>query len=165
MKIDVKKLTLTGCLASLALIIFVVEAQLPPVAIPGVKLGLSNIVVLFTMVSVGKREAFFVLLIKVLLGSLFSGNPFAVVFSISGGLLAFFAMCICLGMFSGKQLWITSVIGATVHNFGQLCAALLVMKTTAVFAYTPYLIIAGIITGAFTGVAAAASIKYIKIRK
>lgn len=165
MKNNIKKLTLTGCLASLALIIFVVEAQLPSVAIPGVKLGLANIVVLFTIVAVGKREAFFVLLIKVLLGSLFSGNPFSLVFSVFGGLLAFFTMCICVNIFSVKQLWVTSVIGAIVHNFGQLCAALIVMKTTAVFAYTPYLVIAGIITGAFTGIATSASLKYIKIGK
>lgn len=165
MKIDVKKLTLTGCLASLALIIFIVEAQLPSVAIPGVKLGLSNIVVLFTMVSVGKREAFFVLFVKVLLGGLFSGNPVAIIFSFCGGILAFLVMSILVGFLNEKQLWITSCIGAVVHNLGQLAAAFAVMKTTAVFAYTPYLVIAGIVTGAFTGVATSASVKYIKIRK
>ncbi|MBQ8883012.1 MAG: Gx transporter family protein, partial [Oscillospiraceae bacterium] len=134
MKTDVKKLALTGCLAGLALIIFVVEAQLPPFFIPGVKPGLSNVVVLFTIYSVGRKEAFCVLLIKVILGSVFAGSPVSFIFSFCGGFLACSVMCLASCILKDKQIWVCSVLGAVVHNFGQLVAALFVMKTTSVIA-------------------------------
>ena len=159
---SIRSITRTGFAASLALIIFVIEAQLPPLAIPGVKPGLSNVVVLFAIVSIGKREAFFVTLIKILLGSFFAGTLISLIFSLSGGLAAFLAMCLAVGVLGEKKLWVVSVLGAVVHNFGQLAAAFFVMKTYAVFSYTPYLIIAGIVTGLFTGVAATASVSALK---
>lgn len=165
MKTDVKKLALTGCLAGLALIIFVVEAQLPPFFIPGVKPGLSNVVVLFTIYSVGRKEAFCVLFIKVILGSVFAGSPVSFIFSICGGVLACSVMCLASYILKDKQIWVCSVLGAVVHNFGQLVAAVFVMKTTSVIAYAPYLVIAAIVTGTFTGIAAMMSVKYVKIRK
>ncbi len=165
MKTDVKKLALTGCLAGLALVIFVVEAQLPPFFIPGVKPGLSNVVVLFTIYSVGRKEAFCVLLIKVLLGSVFAGNPISLMFSICGGFFACSVMCFASCFLKDKQIWVCSVFGAVVHNLGQLVAAVFVMETTSVIAYAPYLVIAAIVTGTFTGIAAMMSVKYVKIRK
>lgn len=161
-KMNVKRLALTGCLSGLALIIFVLEAQLPTLPVAGAKLGLSNVIVLLAMVTVGRKEAFFVLLIKILLGSVFAGTPVSFIFSAAGGLSAFLAMCLLVKILNGKALWITSVISAVVHNFGQIAAAFFVMKTTAVAAYIPYLVVIGILTGAFTGAASYGAISKLK---
>lgn len=158
----IKRLALTGCLSSLALIIFVLEGYLPVVPIPGVKLGLSNIILLITLKAVGRKEAFFVLLIKTVLGSLFSGTPISFIFSICGGLCALGAIFVLEKPLGDRFLWVASVFGAVFHNFGQLVAAFFVMETGAVFSYTPYLVISAVITGAFTGVAASAAIKIIR---
>lgn len=159
-----KTIALTGCLAGIALVIFVLEAQLPPLMIPGAKLGLSNVVMLFAIYSVGKKEAFFILIVKVLLGSIYSGNPSSLIFSFFGGISAYTVMCLLSLFFRKNKLWVVSAFGGTVHNLGQLTAAWIVMDTPSVFAYTPYLIIAGIATGCFTGIAAEATVKHIKIR-
>lgn len=151
---NVKKLTAVGCLTSLALIIFVVEAQIPPLFIPGIKPGLSNIAVLVAMAYMGRREAFCVLVLRIILGSIFTGTPISFIFSITGGLFAYAAMSALIGFFGKEKLWITSVIGALFHNLGQLTAAYFVMGTAAVFGYAPFLAIAAVISGAFTGLAA-----------
>ncbi len=159
---NINKLTTLGLLSCLALIIFVIESYLPPLGITGAKLGLSNIVVLFTMVIMGRKEAFGVLVVKILLGALFSGNVFALVFSIFGGFSAFAVMSLSVSFLNKNRLFLTSVIGGTVHNIGQLFAAFVVMKTSAVFFYTPYLVVAGILTGLFTGVATQFTLKLYK---
>lgn len=162
MKRNIKILTTIGLLSSVALIIFVIEGYLPPLGIPGAKLGLSNIVVLFTMMYLGRKQAFAVLIIKITLGSIFSLNPVGFLFSIFGGLLAFCVMSVSSKFFYGNRLFITSILGAVVHNLGQLVVAYFVMNTQAVFFYTPYLMFAGILTGLFTGISATAVLKIIK---
>lgn len=159
---NIKKLTTIGLLSSFALIIFVIEGWLPPLGIVGAKLGLSNIVVLFTMVYLGRKEALCVLCIKILLGTLFSGNVIGMIFSVIGGFLAFAVMSVALCFLKDKRLSIVSILGGTVHNIGQLFAAVFVMKTTLVFSYLPYLVVAGIFTGLFNGLATQFTLKLIK---
>lgn len=130
---NIRKLTTVGLLSCFALIIFTMESYLPPLGIVGAKLGLSNIVILFTLASLGRKEALCVLVIKILLGTLFSGNIIGGIFSIFGGFLAFLVMCVSLKFFNNSRLFVTSILGATVHNIGQLFAAVLIMKTTVVF--------------------------------
>lgn len=159
---NIKKLTTVGLLSSLALIIFVIESWLPPLGIVGAKLGLSNIVVLFTLVYLGRKEALSVLVIKILLGTFFSGNVIGGIFSIFGGFMAFGVMSFAVRFFKSNRLFITSIFGGIVHNIGQLISAVLVMKTTLVLAYLPYLIVAGILTGFFTGLCTQFTLKIIK---
>ena len=150
-----KKLALMALLTAIALTIFVVENQLPaPVPIPGVKLGLANIITLVTMLLLGKKEAGAVLLVRVLMGAMFAGSPSTLLFSAAGGALAWLVMCLTVGLFGEKQLWIVSALAGLAHNAGQLLTCALVVKTPGVFAYAPILAISGVLTGVFTGFAA-----------
>ena len=150
-----KKLALMALLTAIALTIFVVENQLPaPVPVPGVKLGLANIITLVTMLLLGKKEAGAVLLVRVLMGAMFAGSPSTLLFSAAGGLLAWLVMCLTVGLFDQKLLWIVSALAGLPPNFGQLLTCALVVKTPGIFAYAPILAVSGVITGVFTGLAA-----------
>ena len=150
-----KKIVLMALLTAIALTIFVVDNQLPaPVPIPGVKLGLANIITLVTMLLLGKQESGAVLLVRVLLGAMFAGSPSTLLFSAAGGFLAWLVMCLTVGLFDQKQLWIVSALAGLAHNAGQLLTCALVVKTPGIFAYAPILAVSGVLTGVFTGLAA-----------
>lgn len=147
-----KKLALMAVLTAIALTIFMLEAQLPaPVPIPGVKLGLANIVTLTAMLILGRREAGAILAARIIMGAVFAGNPSAMLYSAAGGVLAYVAMCLLVGVVPEKRLWAVSAVSAVAHNMGQLLACVLVVKTPGVFIYAPALIVSGVITGVFTG--------------
>lgn len=163
-----KKLVFMALLTAISLTVWVLEAQIPaPVPVPGVKLGLANVVTLAAMALLGRKEAGVILLVRVVLGSLFAGSFSAILFSLAGGVLAWAAMALTLGFFEEKLLWVVSVFGALAHNAGQLLAAAAVTKTAGIFWYGPALLASGIVTGAFTGFAAVYLVKALKkhIRK
>ncbi len=139
-------------LTAIALTIFMIESQIPaPVPIPGVKLGLANIITLTTMLILGRKEAGAVLAVRVLMGAVFAGSPSSLLYSAMGGLFAYIVMCLLVGVIPEKRLWALSALSAVAHNAGQLLACVLVVKTPGVFVYAPALIVSGVITGAFTG--------------
>ena len=116
-----RKLTLTAVLTAAALVMFVLENQLPPLtAIPGIKPGLSNIFTLFAMQALGPGWALGVLLVRVTLGCVITGQGMALLYSLTGGLFAYIGMLALRRWFSGRRLWILSVFCAMAHNFGQL---------------------------------------------
>lgn len=155
-----KKLTIMAVLAACALVVFVAEAQIPPVVpIPGVKLGLANIITLVAMYLLDRRSAGGVLAVRLILGSVFTGGMSAFLFSVCGGALAYALMCILKNAFPPAKVWIVSVLAAIAHNAGQLLAAVWVSGTPSILVYGPALLAAGIVTGAFTGVAAVYLIK------
>ena len=161
-----RKLTLMALLTAIALTIFVIENQIPaPVPIPGVKLGLANIITLIAMKLLGKKEAGAVLLVRILMGAMFAGSPSTLLFSAAGGLLAYLVMCLTVDLFGENQLWIVSALAGLAHNAGQLLACVLVVRTLGVFAYAPVLAASGVITGVFTGLAAQALLKALKKTK
>lgn len=161
-----RKLTLMALLTAIALTIFVIENQIPtPVPIPGVKLGLANIITLITMKLLGKKEAGAVLLVRILMGTMFAGSPSTLLFSAAGGLLAYLVMCMTVDHFGENQLWIVSALAGLAHNAGQLLACVLVVRTPGVFAYAPILAASGVITGVFTGFAAQYLLKALKKAK
>ena len=150
-----RKLALMAMFTAASLIVFVIEAQIPaPIPVPGVKLGLANIITLIAMVMLGRREAGLILLVRIAMGSMFTGGVSAFIFSIAGGALAYAVMCLTLKPFSGKLLWVVSVLGAAAHNVGQLAAAIIITKTGSLMLYAPVLLASAVITGAFTGIAA-----------
>lgn len=158
-----RKLALMALLTAIALTIFVVEAQIPaPVPIPGVKLGLANIITLITVCLLGKKEAGVVLLVRVIMGAMFAGSPSTLLFSAVGGLFAYLTMCLTVGLFGDNRLWIVSALAGIAHNAGQLLACVLVVKTPGVFAYAPILAASGVVTGVFTGFAAQYLLKALK---
>lgn len=147
-----KKIALMAVLTAIALTIFMIESQIPaPVPIPGVKLGLANIITLTTMLILGRKEAGAVLTVRVLMGAVFAGSPASLLYSAMGGLFAYIVMCLLVGVIPEKRLWALSALSAVAHNAGQLLACVLVVKTPGVFVYAPALIVSGVITGAFTG--------------
>lgn len=160
----VKKTARLGLLTALALILFVIEQQIPnPVPIPGIKLGLANIVTVYAVFSYRGREVLLLVLARLMLGALFSGNAVSLLFSLCGSLLCLAGMLPLSKLLSKKQIWLCSIIGAVLHNFGQIIAAIWVMRTFSVLVYLPPLIFSGIIAGIFTGTAAQIIINRIKL--
>ena len=158
-----KKLALMALLTAIALTVFVIENQIPaPVPIPGVKLGLANIVTLVAMVLLGRRDAGAVLLVRILMGAMFAGSPSTLLFSAAGGALAYAVMCLTVGLCPEKLLWVVSALAGLAHNAGQLLACVLVVKTPGVLAYAPILAVSGILTGIFTGLAAMVLLRRLK---
>ena len=150
-----KKLALMAVLTAIALTIFMLESQIPaPVPVPGVKLGLANVITLTAMLILGRREAGAVLAVRIVMGAAFAGSPAALIYSAAGGVLAYIVMCLLVGVIPEKRLWALSALSAVAHNMGQLAACTLVVKTPGVFVYAPALIVSGVITGIFTGFAA-----------
>ena len=160
MRIPVRKLTLMAALTAAALIIFIIEAQVP-LPIPNVKLGLANTVTLFALFysygdnrdtnSLTVANAFMILICRIILGAIFTGRIVAFIYSTSGGLLAFAAQAVMSRFVSKKQVWACGAVGAVFHNIGQIIAAVLVTGTPAIAAYLPVLIVAGVVTGVVTG--------------
>jgi heptaprenyl diphosphate synthase len=158
-----RETALVGALSAIALTIFVLEAQLPPVVpLPGIKLGLANVVTLTAMAVLGRRDAGLVLLVRVVLGSLFAASPSTILFSACGGLLAWAVMAALIGLFPENLLWGVSILAAVAHNAGQLAAAVFVTGTPSILVYAPALLAAGIAAGAFTGAAAVYLTKALK---
>lgn len=149
-----RRLTRLALLTAIALTIFMAEAQLPVIPIPGVKLGLANIVTVYAVFVLGPGDGLMVLCARIFLGAVFSGQMSTLLYSAGGGLLCWLCLLLLRKLFTGRQLWLCSPVAAVCHNIGQLLVAAWVMKTWLVFAYLPYLLIAGIVAGLFTGVAA-----------
>lgn len=152
MKSKTKRLAICAVLCAAALTIFVIEAQIPlPLPIPGIKLGLANIITLFALLYLSPREAFMILSGRILLGAIFVGSPYVLLYSFSGGVVSLLAEFMCLKLFGKRFIVEISVIGAMTHNTVQILCAALVTRTAAVFWYLPPLLIAAVITGAFCG--------------
>ena len=106
-----KKLTRMALLTAIALILFLVEAQLPPLApIPGIKLGLANVITVYAMFVLSPGDTLLILLCRVFLGSVFSGQMMNLFYSLGGGLLCWLAMLVLRRVVSRRQIWVCSVI-------------------------------------------------------
>lgn len=152
---DIKKLTRMALLTTVALIIFMVEAQIPsPIPIPGIKLGLANIVTVYAMFALSPGQTLAILVCRVFLGSVFSGQLMTLFYSMGGGLLCWLIMLLLRRILSKKQLWVAGVFGAIFHNIGQIIVAILLTRTPGLVAYLPILMVSGVLTGAFTGLCA-----------
>ena len=150
-----RRLTFDALLTAIALTIFLVELQIPPLApIPGIKLGLSNIVTVFAMFALGPVDALLILFVRILLGGVLSGHTMALMYSFAGGMFCYFAMLLMRKIVTSRQIWVCSVIGAAAHNIGQMAVALLVTRTTALLIYLPLLLVTGMLAGLFTGLTA-----------
>ena len=131
--------------------LFVLESALPPVAaVPGLKLGLDNIVTLLVMEWYGKKEAALALLCRILLTSLFAGQAVYLLYSIAGGLCCYLVLCLC----KGAPLWARSAFAAIAHNIGQVTVAAILTGSFSVYWLLLYLIIGAIMSGSIIGVAA-----------
>ena len=146
-----KRLAVLAMFTAIALTIFVAEAQIPPIVpIPGVKLGLANIVTVFALYQLGAAPALCILVARCLLGSLFAGNASALLFSLLGGVLAMLVM-MALTRLRGLSVYGVSIGGAAAHNIGQMAAAYITLGNTMVLGYLPFLLAVSLLTGTLTG--------------
>ncbi len=152
-KFTTKRMVICSILLCTALTIFVLEAQIPILfAIPGLKLGLSNIITLFALVYLSPKEAFLILISRIILGALFAASPSTLIYSLSGGVLSLVAEVLIFKTLGKKFIVEISIVGAMLHNTAQIICAAVITKSIFVFYYLPILLIAAIITGAFCGI-------------
>ena len=153
MKLTTKQLTLCAVLTALALAFSYLENFFPlslAIPIPGIKLGLANIVTVFALYALGPAQALLILTGRCLLGAVFAGNMNALIFSLLGG---FSAMLVMIALRHCRRLSVygVSVGGAAAHNCGQVCAALITLGSTAPLYYLPFLLLVSLFTGALSG--------------
>ena len=154
MRLTTKQLTLCAVLTALALAFSYLENFFPlslAIPIPGIKLGLANIVTVFALYALGPAQALLILTGRCLLGAVFAGNMNALIFSLLGGFSAMLVM-ILLSRSRHLSIYGVSVGGAAAHNCGQIAAACLTLGSMAPLYYLPILLGASLITGAVTGV-------------
>ena len=152
MRFSTKAITTCAVLAALALALSYLESFFPPLLpLPGVKLGLANIVTVYALYALGASNALAILVVRCLL---FAGNASALLFSLLGGLAAMLVM-IALHALPRLSVYGVSVGGAAAHNCGQVAAAMLTLGSAAPLAYLPFLLLVSVFTGALTGFVAA----------
>ncbi len=141
-------------LTAIALTIFMLEAQLPPLLpLPGVKIGLSNIVTVFAVFALGPGEAACILFVRIFLGATF-GVFSTIFYSAAGGACAILVTIGLKKILKKNQLWIAGPLGAVAHSLGQMAMAVLLTGTPSIIIYLPALMAVSIVTGSFTGLCA-----------
>lgn len=152
-----------GVLTTLAMIFSYIDSLISiPIPVPGVRLGISNIVIITALYIVGVKEAMIVNILRIVLTSILFGNATSFWFSITGGMLSIIVMILL------KKIELFSIVGISVaggvsHNIGQIIAAVIIMETHAILYYLPVLLITGTVAGIVVGVVAAMVLKRLKI--
>jgi heptaprenyl diphosphate synthase len=150
---NTKRIVLLSLLVAQALVLSIIESWIPvPVPVPGVKLGLANIITLIVIIFYGMKDALVVVLLRCILSSIFGGGITGFLFSMAGGILSTVVMYIlyrkCSKVFSIIGI---SIAGAVSHNIGQIVIASFVMKDMAIYTILPVLLISGVVMGLFVG--------------
>lgn len=150
-----KKLTVLALFTALSLAIYAAECALPPLLpLPGMKLGLANIITLLLLRHYTLKETSLVLLARILLSALLFGQAVSLLYSLAGGIFSLLFMYLVNRLTGSRFPFLTGAFGGLTHNMGQLLTAFLLTRTPGVFAYLPFLLLCGILTGLFTGFAA-----------
>ena len=141
-----------GIFLALALLCSYIETLIPiNFGIPGIKLGLTNIVIVIMLYCIGAKESILVSIMRVLLAGFMFGNAFSIIYSLAGGLLSFLVMFLIMKL--PKLHCITvSTVGGIFHNIGQIAVAAIVVENINIFYYIPVLIVAGAVTGLLIGI-------------
>lgn len=152
MKRRTLRLTTTAIFLALAILLSIVENSLPPLIpfMPYAKVGIANIVILTSILLLGKGEAYIIVVMRCAINAIYQGNIMAFAFSFSAGTVSYFVMVALISLKVFSLVGVSS-ISAITHNFIQVVVASFVTGSTAVFAYLPYLVIIGGIVGAFIG--------------
>lgn len=147
------KVAYFGVFTALALIFSYVETLIPiQLGIPGVKLGLANLIIVIALYRMRLSEAYLLSIVRVLLAGFIFGNYFSIVYSLAGGLLSLTVMAL-LRKKGGFSVIGISIAGGVFHNIGQLIVASIVVETFSVVYYFPVLLVAGVVTGLLIGIA------------
>ena len=159
-----KKIAVLALAIALAMILSFVESQIPAfVAIPGVKIGLANIAVVFVLYKLGWKEAVLISLVRVVMVSMLFGTLVSLFYSVAGAVLSLTGMVLLkkTGLFSTVAV---SVTGGVLHNVGQILMACLLLETNVIVYYLPFLILSGVIAGVVIGVVAAIMVKRVQVK-
>ena len=159
-----KKIAVLALAIALAMILSFVESQIPAfVAIPGVKIGLANIAVVFVLYKLGWKEAVLISLVRVFMVSVLFGTAVSLFYSVAGAVLSLTGMVLLrkTGLFSTVAV---SVTGGVLHNVGQSLMACLLLETNVIVYYLPFLILSGVIAGVVIGVVAAIMVKRVQVK-
>lgn len=158
-----KKLTTLALFTTISLAVYAIESAIPPlIPIPGIKLGLANIITLILLLLFSWKEAALVLVARILLSTLLFGQAMSLLYSFAGGLCSLFLMAVVMALLQKKMTFLTGAVGGLAHNLGQLIIAYLLTSTVGVLSYLPFLMISGILTGLFTGLCAGFAGKYLR---
>lgn len=156
------KVAMFGVFTALALIFSYVEAMIPiNFGIPGVKLGLANLIVVIVLYKGDWKDALFIAVARIVLSGFIFGNLFSILYSLAGGLLSLLVM-ILLKRTNAFSIAGVSIGGGAAHNVGQLLVAMFVVQTYQVGYYLPVLLIAGVLTGAMIGIVALEVVKRLR---
>jgi len=160
MKEKTKKIAFLGIVTALALVLSFVESLLPPLysAVPGIKIGLPNIIVIFTLYKLSFKEAAAVSLVRVFAVSLLFGNPMTFAYSITGAVLSLLIMVI-LKKTNSFSLIAISIAGAVFHNIGQIMIAVIILQTAEIGYYLIPLTVSGVLSGTAVGIVSAIIVK------
>ncbi len=158
-----KKLALRSLFVSIALVLHVAESMIPlPVLTPGAKLGLANVITMIVVVLLGYKEAFGILLARIMLGSIFGGGVSGFLYSFAGGMLSLIMMALLIKFAKSKVSMIgISVTGAFFHSFGQVVVAALMLQNIRILSYLPVLLLTSIGAGIFVGYVSKALMPYL----
>ena len=159
---DYKKIPYYGLFAALAILMGYVEMMFPmPIPIPGVKLGLANVVVIIMMYFMDVKGAFFISLIRVFLSGLLFAGFAGLLYSLAGAMLSFAVMALLkkTGKFSIIGV---SLAGGVFHNVGQVAVAAMVVENAKMAYYLPFLLVSGVVTGILIGIVAKTALCYLK---
>ncbi|MCI9417527.1 MAG: Gx transporter family protein [Eubacterium sp.] len=146
-----RKTAYLGMFLALALICSYIESLIPfHFGVPGIKLGLANVIVVVMLYGMGAREALLLSILRILLAGFLFGNPFSIIYSLSGGILSYFVMLL---LKNTQKFHVISVstAGGIFHNLGQLLVASAVVENYNLFYYAPVLLVSGFITGFLIG--------------
>ena len=150
-----KQITVLALFTTIALAVYYAESLLPPIApIPGIKLGLANIITLILIKKASLKDALLVLLMRILIAGFLFGQAMSLLYSLTGGIFSLVSMYLIYKLLQGHFTFLTGIFGALFHNLGQLLIAILLVSGTAPLAYLPFFILSSMITGTFTGLCA-----------
>ena len=158
------KITVMALAIALAMVLSFVESQIPAfVAVPGVKVGLANIAVVFVLYKLGWKEAVVISLVRVFMVSLLFGSIMSLFYSVAGAVLSLAGMILLKrsGLFSHVAV---SVAGGVLHNVGQIAMACVILETNVIKYYLPFLVFSGVVAGIVVGLVAAVMIKRVNIK-
>ena len=152
-KTNTKRLVTLALVASVAMVLSAVEMQIPAfTSVPGVKIGLANIAVIFALYRFGAKEAITISLVRIFTLAMLFGNASTLIYSLAGAFLSFLVM-ILLKRFTPLSTVSISVAGGLFHNIGQIITACLIMQTAAIAMELPWLFLSGTIAGIAVGAA------------
>ncbi|WMC92069.1 Gx transporter family protein [Kineothrix sp. MB12-C1] len=163
-----RNVAMYGMLIALAFILSYIESIIPiPVPIPGIKIGLANLVVITALYTMGAKQAFVLSMIRIILVGFTFGSPSTMMFSFAGGVLSWLLMVLAK-RWKAFSMTGVSILGGMGHNIGQIIVAIIILKTSVLIYYLPFLIISGLVTGAAIGMVGAlitSKIEKVNVRK